>query len=237
MSILTKPTGDKSPASSPQSPVKLNARNLLALLSDGQRSDGQPQSWKSIIAALGVKAPHEIKRARQLLKGLIRQGEITELDGRHYALAKALATKQRSREAAAPQLPESESLNASGQAKARDEAQDELQGEVKGYGGKLTVDGLPIVSSQDRRRDIPGARLGDTVVYRRVQDNSGQGAMVLSISQRSSLPVVGILKQRGRHPHVEPIARSFEGRIALPEGTGSAVQGDAVPSFASIPRQ
>ncbi|MEC8347200.1 MAG: hypothetical protein VXZ70_04140, partial [Pseudomonadota bacterium] len=70
---MTKPTGDKSPALSPHSPVKLNARNLLALL-----SDGQPQSWKSIIAALVIKAPHEIKHARQLLKGLIRQGEITE---------------------------------------------------------------------------------------------------------------------------------------------------------------
>ena len=221
---MTKPTGDKSPALSPHSPVKLNARNLLALL-----SDGQPQSWKSIIAALVIKAPHEIKHARQLLKGLIRQGEITELDGRHYALAKSIATKQRSHEAAAPQLPENESLDAYGQGKACDEAQDELQGGVKGYGGKLTVDGLPIVRSQDRRRDIPNARLGDTVVYRRVQDNSGQAAaLVLSISQHSSLPVVGILKQRGRHPHVEPIARSFEGRIALPEGTGSAVQGDAV---------
>ena len=150
MSILTKPTGDKSPAPSPQGPVKLNARNLLALL-----SDGQSQSWKSIIAALGFKAPHEIKRARQLLKGLIRQGEITELDGRRYALAKSIATKQRLREAAAPQLPESESLNESGQDKTRDEAQDEMQGEVKGYGGRLTVDGLPIVRSQDRRRDIP----------------------------------------------------------------------------------
>ena len=228
MSILTKSTGDKSLTLSPHSPVKLNARNLLALLSDGQLSDVQPQSWKSIISALGVKAPHEIKRARQLLKGLIRQGEITELDGRHYVLAKSTATKQRSHEAAAPQLSESESLNAYGQGKACDEAQDELQGGVKGYGGKLTVDGLPIVRSQDRRRDIPSARLGDKVVYRRVQHDSGQGAMVLSISQRSSLPVVGILKQRGRHPHVEPIARSFEGRIALPEGTGSAVQGDAV---------
>ena len=171
----------------------------------------EPQSWKSIISALGVKAPHEIKRARQLLKGLIRQGEITELDGRHYVLAKSTATKQRSHEAAAPQLSVSESLNAYGQGKACDEAQDELQGGVKGYGGKLTVDGLPIVRSQDRRRDIPSARLGDKVVYRRVKHDSGQGAMVLSISQRSSLPVVGILKQRGRHPHVEPIARSFEG--------------------------
>ena len=132
---MTKSTGDKSLTLSPHSPVKLNARNLLALLSDGQLSDVQPQSWKSIISALGVKAPHEIKRARQLLKGLIRQGEITELDGRHYVLAKSTATKQRSHEAAAPQLSESESLNAYGQGKARDEAQDELQGGVKGYGG------------------------------------------------------------------------------------------------------
>ena len=83
---------------------------------------------------------------------------------------------------------------------------------------------FPIIRSQDRRRDIPRRPPGAIRwSIAELQDNSGQGdALVLSISQRSSLPVVGILKQRGRYPHVEPIARSFEGRIALPEGVGSA---------------
>ena len=208
---MTKPTGDKTPTP-PLSPVKLNARSLLTLLSDGQQ-----QSWQAITAALDAKAPHEIKRARQVLKGLIRQGEITELDGRHYVLAE---TRANSRGRASAKAQETEAQT--------DSLRDGVQGEVTGYGGKLSVDGLPIIRSQDRRKDKPAARLGDRVIYRRVAQASGTGALVLSISQRSSRPVVGILKRRGRYPHVEPIARSFEGRISLPEGVGGAVQGDAV---------
>jgi exoribonuclease R len=214
---LTKPSGDKTPSAAPRNAVKLNARSLLTLL-----SEDLPQSWQAITAALGAKAPHEIKRARQLLKGLIRQGEITELDGRQYALAKKPANNQG--QGNVPRAPGTEAQIDSLQGAV----QGAEQGEVTGYGGKLTVDGMPIIRSQDRRKDMPAARLGDTVVYHRVEQASGAGALVLSISQRSSRPVVGILKQRGRYPHVEPIARSFEGRISLPEGTGTAVQGDAV---------
>ena len=208
---MTKPTGDKTPTP-PLSPVKLNARSLLTLLSDGQQ-----QSWQAITAALDAKAPQEIKRARQVLKGLIRQGEITELDGRHYVLAETGANS-----------PGRASAKAQGTEAQTDSLRDGVQGEVTGYGGKLSVDGLPIIRSQDRRKGNPAARLGDRVIYRRVAQASGTGALVLSISQRSSRPVVGILKRRGRYPHVEPIARSFEGRISLPEGVGGAVQGDAV---------
>ena len=208
---MTKPTGDKTPTP-PLSPVKLNARSLLTLLSDGQQ-----QSWQAITAALDAKAPQEIKRARQVLKGLIRQGEITELDGRHYVLAETGANSP-GRASAKAQETEAQT----------DSLRDGVQGEVTGYGGKLSVDGLPIIRSQDRGKDKPAARLGDRVIYRRVAQASGTGALVLSISQRSSRPVVGILKRRGRYPHVEPIARSFEGRISLPEGVGGAVQGDAV---------
>lgn len=208
---MTKPTGDKTPTP-PLSPVKLNARSLLTLLSDGQQ-----QSWQAITAALDAKAPQEIKRARQVLKGLIRQGEITELDGRHYVLAETGANSP-GRASAKAQETEAQT----------DSLRDGVQGEVTGYGGKLSVDGLPIIRSQDRRKGNPAARLGDRVIYRRVAQASGTGALVLSISQRSSRPVVGILKRRGRYPHVEPIARSFEGRISLPEGVGGAMQGDAV---------
>ena len=208
---MTKPTGDKMPPT-PLSPVKLNGRSLLTLMSDGQQ-----HSWQAITAALDAKTPQGIRRARQVLKGLIRQGEITELDGRHYVLTE---TRPNSRGRASAKAQETEAQT--------DSLRDGVQGEVTGYGGKLSVDGLPIIRSQDRRKGNPAARLGDRVIYRRVAQASGTGALVLSISQRSSRPVVGILKRRGRYPHVEPIARSFEGRIGLPEGVGGAVQGDAV---------
>ena len=56
--------------------ARLNANVLLKVL-----TDGQALSWKAIIAALQATTPHDIKRARQVLKGLIRQGEVVELEG------------------------------------------------------------------------------------------------------------------------------------------------------------
>ena len=55
--------------------------------------DGQLFSWKAIIAALQATTPHDIKRARQVLKGLIRQGEVVELEGRKYALVSSQAVE------------------------------------------------------------------------------------------------------------------------------------------------
>ena len=122
-------------------------------------SDGQQQSWQAITVALDAKAPHAIKRARQLVNRLIRQGEITELDGRRYALAQPRANSQGL--GYMLQAPETEAQI--------DTLQGAVQGEEPDYGGKLAVDGLPIIRLQARRKSVPAARLGDTVVYHRVE--------------------------------------------------------------------
>ena len=140
MSILTKLRGDKTSPTAPVRPTRLNAKVLLNVL-----ADEHVHSWKSIIAALQVTTPHDIKRARQVLKGLIRQGEVAELDGRQYALASSRGKER----------PKAEQDNT--------RARDPVSGVVQGYGGKLTLGGLPILRSSAGARNPCGAarRRGD----------------------------------------------------------------------------
>ena len=76
-----------------------------------------------------------------------------------------------------------------------DTLQGAVQCEVTGYGGKLVVDGLPMIRSQDRRKDVQAARLGDTVVYHRVEQASG--AVQLEDSRRAA-PRSAAQWRRGR---------------------------------------
>ena len=205
MSILTKLRGDKTSPPAPVRPTRLNAKVLLNVL-----ADEHAHSWKSIIAALQVTTPHDIKRARQVLKGLIRQGEVAELDGRQYALASSRGKER----------PKAEQDNT--------RARDPVSGVVQGYGGKLALGGLPILRSSAGGGETLAVRPGDEVTYRIVHEGDQASAAVESISRRSAQAAVGILNLRGRFPTVDPLARSFEGRMHLPDGVTGARHGDAV---------
>ena len=168
----------------------------------------EPRSWKYLTAALHAKAPHEIKKLRQVLKGLMRQGQIQEREGHLYTL---------------------------GGDAASDQAQSTLpgpvqQGTVQGYGGRLSIAGVPIRRAGGR--DAIAVRQGDQVTYRLIRDaaamDSELSAEIDSVEQRSDQSAVGILNLRGRGAWVEPLARSFTGRMRLVDGVGSAVHGDAV---------
>ena len=204
MSNLTKPRGEKN-----SSPTKLKAQTLLGLL-----AKQEPQPWKSLTASLQANAPHEIKKLRQLLKGLIRQGQVTEQDGHLYRLA--------------PDKPAADANSAMG-GKAAGSGQS-LRGTVQGYGGRLSVGGLPIQRAGNR--DAIAVRQGDEIVYRLIDGATDPGseasAQVESIALRSDQPGVGIVNLRGRVPCVDPLARSFTGRLRLLEGPGEATHGDAV---------
>ena len=201
---MTKPRGEKN-----SSPTKLQAATLLSLL-----AKHEPQSWKSLTASLQAKAPHEIKKLRQLLKGLIRQGQVTEQDGHLYRLA-ADTSAERGDSAGGPKSADSGKS---------------LRGTVQGYGGRLSVGGLPIQRAGDR--DAIAVRQGDEVVYRLIENvtapNNESSAQVESIEVRSDQPGVGIVNLRGRVPCVDPLARSFTGRLRLLDGLGEATHGDAV---------
>ena len=205
MSILTKLRGEKTSPNAPVRTTRLNAKVLLKVL-----GAEQALSWKSITSALQVTTPHDIKRARQVLKGLVRQGDVVELDGRKYALAG----------------PRPEERLEADQHVGR--AQDPAAGVVRGYGGKLTLGGLPVYRSSGGSRETLAVRPGDEVIYRIVHDDDQPSAKVESISRRSTQAAVGILNLRGRFPSVDPLARSFEGRMHLPDGVAGANHGDAV---------
>ena len=79
-------------------------------------------------------------------------------------------------------------------------------------------------------------RPGDEVTYRIVLEDGQPGATVESISRRSDQAAVGILNLRGRFPSVDPLARSFEGRMHLPDGVAGARHGDAVRLESDRPR-
>ena len=206
VSILTKLHGEKTSPTTPVRSARLNAKVLLKVLGDGQAF-----SWKAIIAALQVSAPHDIKRARQVLKGLIRQGEVVELEGRKYALASSWADE-----------------DFKGRLDDAATAQDPVSGVVQGYGGNLTLDGRSILKSPGGSRESLAVRSGDEVTYRTVLEGGQLGAKVESIVRRSAQAAVGILNLRGRFPSVDPLARSFDGRMHLPDGVAGASHGDAV---------
>ena len=211
---MTKPRGGKSPSKSPSELVakdsKLNAQSMRAVL-----ADGEPRSWRSITAALGVKAPHEIKRARQLLKGMIRQGEVEEQAQRQYVLLSKQASPLEAR--------------ASGDSKQNaTQADGQLcSGVVAGYAGKFTLAGLPIQKAGPGRQTI-AVRPGDEVEYRVVHHDADPYAHVVAVRKATTRPAVGIVNRRGRYTVLEPLARSFEGRMRLLDGDVSVRHGDAV---------
>lgn len=202
MSILTKPRGEKPTPSPSDQPSSLNKQSLLGIL-----ADGRAHAWKAITAALKVKAPHEIKRARQLLKGLVRQGVIQELEGRRYTQSSTLENTLPKSASTLPNL---------------------LNGVVQGYGGKLNIGGTPIAKSTGQNGDSIFVRAGDKVDYRLLSDAAPHQVQVVAITQRNERPAVGILNLRRRYPVVEPLARSFDGRMQVRDGIGAAVHGDAV---------
>ncbi|NCF44246.1 MAG: ribonuclease R [Proteobacteria bacterium] len=211
---MTKPRGGKSPSKSLPAPaakgIKPNAQSVRAVL-----ADGAPKSWRSITTALGVKAPHEIKRARQLLKGMIRQGEVEEQAQRQYVLL----SKQQS-------ATDVRTSGGSEQAPTRADTQLHT-GVVAGYAGKLTLAGLSIQKSTPGRQTI-AVRPGDEVDYRVEQHDADPYAQVVAMRKASARPAVGIVNRRGRHAVLEPLARSFEGRMRLLDGNVNAAHGDAV---------
>ena len=203
---MTKLHGEKTSPTTLARSARLNANVLLKVL-----TDGQALSWKAIIAALQATTPHDIKRARQVLKGLIRQGEVVELEGRTYALVSPQAVEE-----------------LKGGDDDANSVQDPVIGIVKGYAGKLNLGGLSILRSSGGSRDGLAIRPGDEVTYRIVLEDGQPGAKIESLVKRGDQPAVGILNLRGRFPSVDPLAKSFEGRMHLPDGVAGAGHGDAV---------
>ncbi len=111
---------------------RLNAQVVLRVF-DGHE---QPLSWKFLNSALGTSNPLQIKKLRQILKGLVRTHELRLIDGHLY-----------------------ERLNDESDLVNPDVVR---QGEVITLDGVSRVDGLSILPG---KKGLPSPRPGDVVDY------------------------------------------------------------------------
>lgn len=119
---------------------QLNAKVVLGVFERHSES----LSWKFLVAELGASTPLQIKKLRQVLKGLVRTRELSLIDGHLY---------QRS-SAAQPATTGEPAIT---------------QGEVSKVDGVLKVNRLSIAQA---KKGDPVARAGDLVNYRVVADKA-----------------------------------------------------------------
>ena len=111
---------------------QLNAKVVLRVFS----GHAQPLSWKFLNSALGTSSPAQIKKLRQVLKGLLRTHELRLIDGHLYE--RLLVDKEPT---------ENEALR---------------QGEVTRVDGVNRLNGLSVLPA---KKGLPVARPGDRVDY------------------------------------------------------------------------
>ncbi|MEC8808053.1 MAG: hypothetical protein VXX21_03285, partial [Pseudomonadota bacterium] len=119
---------------------QLNAKVVLGIFED----HSEPLSWKFLVAAVGATTPLQIKKLRQVLKGLVRTHELSLIDGHLYKRRHAVQTSTQ-------------------------EKQLITQGEVTKVDGVLKVNRLSIAKA---KKGDPVARAGDLVNYRVVANKA-----------------------------------------------------------------
>lgn len=195
---------------------RVNAKLVLALLA----AQDQPRSWVELTKLLNVTTAPDIKRARQVVQGLVRQREVTVDEQRLYAIVPKVAAKQ-ARRAAKDNRASTKQLLQPAAKQQRSSAQGTDVGVITGGGGRYAVDGHTLEKAS---RNTLSVRAGDRVSY--VVDNDF--ARVCDVLEQSTLPALGVLNLRGRSPQVDPVGRSFDGRIQLLHRPSKAVHGDTV---------
>jgi ribonuclease R len=191
----------------------LNARSVIDLMAVHANS----LTWQQIVEMLAAPRPHGVKRVRQILRELVRLGEITANEHRQYSLS---STKRRKRKPSSLGQDAAEN-NLLSQQSASQEGSSILSGLVTGLGPRLFVDGIPLGKVQ---RNGISARPNDEISYAM----SGEEAIVTRVIKYSSRPLVGILNLKTKFPQVDPLGRSFSGRVRLGNETIKAAHGDTV---------
>jgi ribonuclease R len=93
------------------------------------------------------------------------------------------------------------------------------EGVIESSGMSLTFHGLPL--ERERRMVL---RAGDRVRAR----ISGEEVHVLELIVRSTVPLVGIVRSRGRSPYVESLSPDYKGRISVVNPEEIASDGETV---------
>ncbi len=119
---------------------QLNAKMVLGIFEDHSES----LSWKFLVAAVGATTPLQIKKLRQVLKGLVRTHELSLIDGHLYQRRHAVQTSTQKKQLI-------------------------TQGEVTKVDGVLKVNRLSIAQA---KKGDPVARAGDLVNYRVVANKA-----------------------------------------------------------------
>jgi ribonuclease R len=161
--------------------LKLDAETLLRFLSE----QDQPMGWRDLVVAMDASSSAERRSLRNLLKGMVRSGELHQDHRGAYHPAKAGGVRR---------------------------------GVIESSGMTLSFQGLPL---ERQRRML--LRPGDEVSARIV----GEEVHVLEVLARSSRPVVGITRAKGRYPYVESLSPDYKGRVSL-VNPDEAVDGETV---------
>jgi ribonuclease R len=161
--------------------LKLDARTLLKVLN----AENQPMGWRDLVLAFEVSNSAERRSLRNLLRGMVRSGELHQDHRGAYHPAKAGGVRR---------------------------------GVIEASGMTLSFQGLPL----ERQRGML-LRPGDEVSARVV----GEEVHVLEVLARSSRPVVGITRAKGRYPYVESLSPDYKGRVSL-INPDEAVDGETV---------
>ncbi len=161
--------------------MKLDAKTLLRLL----ETEHRPMAWRDLVVALDASSSADRRSLRNLLKGMVRSGELAQDHRGAYHAARA-----------------------GGQ----------HRGVIEATGMTLSFRGLPL----ERQRGQL-LRPGDEVSARIV----GEEVHVLEVLTRSSRPVIGITRARGRYPYVESLSPDYKGRVSL-VNPDEAVDGETV---------
>ena len=220
MSNLSKSNDTNTSAGSSQQRV-LNARRVIDLLVEHP----VPITWQQMVEILDVPKPHGVKRVRQILRGLVRLGEIVANENREYLLSPAKARKRNITPAQDADSAVSETLEST----APDQpatvvsapTAGALTGLVTGLGPRLFVDGIALAKPE---RGALSGRPSDEIEYKVVDEQ----AVVTRILKYSPRPVVGVLNLKGKFPQVDPLGRGFSGRVRLDAKPNTAGHGDTV---------
>ena len=221
---MSKSNGTNTSAGSAQQNV-LNARRVIDLLVEHP----VPITWQQMVEILDAPKPHGVKRVRQILRGLVRLGEIVANDHREYLLSPAKARKRNKTPS-----PASTSDQGTVTESAVNEPSDDnvssgasaptvgaLTGLVTGLGPRLFVDGIALAKPE--RGGLSG-RPSDEIEYKVVDEQ----AVVTRILKYSPRPLVGVLNLKGKFPQVDPLGRGFSGRVRLDAKPDNASHGDTV---------
>ena len=199
----------------------LNARRVIDLLVERP----EPITWQEMVEILDAPRPHGVKRVRQLLRGLVRLGEIVANENREYLLS---PKKARKRNKTTPQEADqavsetSEKTMSDEYAEiARTPIAGALTGLVSGVGPRLFVNGIALAKPE---RGALSGRPSDEIEYKVVDEQ----AVVTRILKYSPRPMVGVLNLRGKFPQVDPLGRAFNGRVRLDGKPDNASHGDTV---------